>query len=331
MVLQSLSIDYERFGFYSQAEHPFCKDTFLQNSQKLLTSNEPNHQLLPCEAFVAKQYIATGLTLLLAVNSPQQYQNLQRLLLWLGLQVQIVSHEAEQQVLWQTGQYNLLITEFTDSPFLEMTSKPLVDVGVFSLTDDMPHINVEDDPYFKNWSIGKLSHDSTLTELSDTLAPWLRQRQLVESAGAANDEHVPEDNTEYVEDLGEPVITEVARVFLENCANATAFDFSQYVQHQGTVELALFMLGDYTQENHQQLDNLIEAIKAKNISDAQLCISALTLNAKILSASQLQSLCIKWSKLLSGSEVPSSLEKINALLKETRIVLNEIDQYAEAI
>ena len=121
----------------------------------------------------------------------------------------------------------------------------------------------------------------------------------------------------------------------ENSATAShdeaAFDFSQYLTHQGTAELALFMLDDYTQANHQQLDALIEAIKAKNIAEAQLAVAALTLNAKILSAPALQSLCSQWSKLLTGSEIPSSLKKINALLKETRLALTKIDAYAEAI
>ena len=91
------------------------------------------------------------------------------------------------------------------------------------------------------------------------------------------------------------------------------------------------MIDDYTQDNHQQLNILIDAIKARNVEEAKLASAALALNAKILSAAELQSLCTKWSKLLSGTEIPNSLEKINALLKDTRMVLNEIDEYAETI
>jgi len=35
--------------------------------------------------------------------------------------------------------------------------------------------------------------------------------------------------------------------------------------------------------------------------------------------------------LLNGKDTASSLKKVNALLKETRIALNEIDEFAEAI
>lgn len=329
MILQSAELNYDHFGFYSQAEQIFCKETFLQNIKKLLASNKLNNQILPCEPFAVNQYVATELPVLLAIHSPQQYQNLQRLLHWLGLQVQVISHQGAQQALWQTGQYSLLITEFAETALLEMTSKPSVDIGVFSLTEVIPHS--ENNACFEKWHISKLTKESTLAELISALAPWIKQ------IGYANEaEHTNSDlQVEYSEDLDELVITEVAQILTENSANVSndkaVFDFSQYLQHQGTVELALFMLDDYTQDNHQQLDMLIEAIKAKDIDEAQLSLSVLTLNAKILSAQTLQLLCAKWSKLLSGSEIPTSLKKVNALLKDTRIALNEIDAYAEAI
>ena len=351
MVLQSKTLSYERFGFYSQAEHIFCKETFLQNIIKLLANNKQNNQILPCESFVINQYRnqyrASQLPLLLGVQSPQQHQNLQRLLQWLGLQVQVVSHEAAQQTLWKTGQYSLLITEFVETALLEMASSPLVNIGVFSLTDVI--VNTDNSVYFENWHIGKLAKESTLTELIDALSPWLKQKsytggvsgvnEVIEVSGVQRNNGALALKSECLEQADYSdrsngsdyfVITEVAEVYTEN-VNEAAFDFSKYLHNQGTVELALFMIDDYTQDNHQQLDALIEAIKAKNIEEAKLSISALTLNAKILSAQTLELLCIKWSKLLSGTETHSSLETVNTLLKETRIVLNDIDAYAETI
>jgi len=329
MVLQSKELNYERFGFYSQAEQMFCKESFLHNITNLLANNELNNQLFPCEPFAVNQTIATELPLLLAVQSPPQYQNLQRLLLWLGLQVQVVSHEAAQQTLWKTGQYSLLITEFAQTALLEMANKPIVNVGVFSLTDVIPHL--DNNSYFENWHLGKLTKESTLSELIDALTPWLKQENYANEAdNTEKNSDLLVSQTEYSEKSGELVITEVAQVFTENEDDAV-FDFSQYLHNQGTVELALFMIDDYTQDNHQRLDALIDAIKAKNVAEAKLSIAALALNARILSAAELQSLCTKWLKLLSGTEIPSSLEKINALLKDTRMVLNEIDEYAETI
>ena len=330
LVLQNVMLSYERFGFYPQAEQILCKGSFLHNIKTLLASNKSNNQLYPCEQFTNNKYIENGLHVLLAVHSPEHSQNLQRLILWLGFHVQVVAHEAAQKALWQTGEYNLLITEFAESALLEMTSKPLVNIGVFSLSDIIPLS--EDNAYFESWHIDKLTKESTLSELIDGLTPWLKQakRSQNTNSNAKVNERSQELPTDYSEQSEEFVITEVANRFTENKSDVV-FDFSQYLQHQGTAELALFMLDDYTHDNHQQLNMLVEAIKAKNIEEAQIAISALALNAKILSAKELQSLCTKWSKLLTGSEIPSSLKKINALLKETRIALNEIDEYAESI
>lgn len=353
MVLQSKILSYERFGFYAQAEQVFCKDTFIENILKLLASNKTNNQLLACDPFVENQFISTQLPLLLAVNSPQQYQNLQRLLQWLGLQVQVVTHEAAQKTLWKTGRYSILMTEFIGTAFLEMTTKPQIDIGVFSLTDGMPNAN--NNAYFEGWHQGTLDKESTLTELIEALSPWLKPKLNLKKVARLNQKEKPlTDKIENIlrknddislqstlpkqplvltydltaDQADDLVITQVADVYANDNHDAT-FDFSHYLHNQGSVELALFMLDDYCQDNHQQLDVLIEAFKAKRIAEANVSIAALTLNAKILAAPTLEALCKRWTKLLSCSEIPNSLEIINALIKDTRLALNDIDSYAE--
>jgi len=179
MVLQSAQLNFERFGFYSQTEQILCKENLLHDILALLASNDSDNRLLPFELFTTNQYIECELPLLLGVQAPQHSQNLQRLLDWLGFQVQIVASEARQKSLWQTGQYSLLITEFAESALLEMTSKPLIDVGVFSLSEEVPR--PESSKCFEKWHISKLSKESTLAELIDALSPWLKKPQLVES------------------------------------------------------------------------------------------------------------------------------------------------------
>ena len=328
MVLQSAKLSYHTFGFYSQSEQLLCKDNFLQNIQSLLSSEHSDNALYPKALFAENQPTADQLSLLLGVHSPQHAINLYRLLQYLGFQVQVVADEQSQKMLWQTGQYSLLITEFTQSALLEMAQVPVVDIGVFSLTETV--FETKNNATFEHWHQGKLTIESTVAELTATLAPWLKQPQqqpkTVSNIQVNNDDKAILDD----ESSEQFVITEVAQVYSEN-NNDAVFDFSQYLQHQGSVELALFMLDEYTQENHQQLDLLVEAIKAKNIEEAQLAISVLRLNAKILSAPALQSLCVQWSKLLTGNEIPTSLKKINALLKDTRLTLTEIDEYAETV
>ncbi len=330
MVLQSSELNYERFGFYDQGEQIFCKDSFIENILMLLKGDSKTNQLLTSESFVVNETLPTELPLLLAVQSPQNYQNLQRLLHWFGFHVNIVANEYEQEILWKTGVYNILITEFPTSALIKRAGEPNISVGVLSLTDVLPDTNNK--TYFDKWHISQLNFtdEITLTELSEALAPWLKKKRAIKGELALNQLHdcneliLPEDGFDDI------AITEVTQVLTDN-ANAAIFDFAQYLQHQGTVELALFMLDDYAQDNHQQLDALIEAIKEKELEQANASIAALALNAVILSAPRLHLLCTQWSKLLSGVEIPSSLEKVNALLKETRVVLTEIDEYAEAL
>jgi len=326
MLLQSCEFSYEKFGFYTQAEQLFCKETFLKNIVKLLESKCLSNELLSKNYFANKQMMVNDLPLLFGVKSPQLHQNLLRLLCWLGFHVQIVANEFEQSMLWKTGVFSLLVTEFTESALIEMNNKPNVDVGVLTLTDIIPDTNNSE--HFKNWHIGKLNitQNNTLTELYKVFAPWLKPQVedvKLQTFNQSINTTLPALPSQLFEDV---VITEVAQVFLDK-TKEVAFDFSQYLHNQGTAELALFMLDDYTKDNHQQLDLLIESIKEKDIQKAKESILVLTLNAKILSASNLQALCVKWSKLLSGTEIPNSLEKVNALLKDTRVALRDIDKY----
>jgi hypothetical protein len=216
-----------------------------------------------------------------------------------------------------------------------MASKPLVAVAVFSLTDVMP--DAENKAYFADWRIGQLVEQSTLAELRVVLAPWLQYVKSANNTGsslalaekliASVDEDSDEGNNE---DNDDRVITELAATLAED-NNSAVFNFEKYLHHQGSVELALFMLDDYGQDNHQQLDRLIDAIKAKNLAKAQQAIIDLQLNAKVLAAAELEELCTQWSKLLSGNEIPTSLKEVNTLFKATRAALNAIDNYAESI
>ena len=337
MLLQSANANLNESGFYSQAEQLLFKGAFLENIQQLLISEESTNQLFSPAQCQQNNYLASNLIVLVAVKSPQKYQNLQRLLHSLGLQVHVVSHADAQRELWKTGLYNILFTEFTESSLLHMASQPLVEIAVFSLTDDIPHC---EDKYFDNWHIENLVEQPSLTDLSVLLTPWLKgvelpnEQEVLEDDLAENSiENMGEiicENTCVDDDIDESEIPELLAVMTGDNKEAV-FEFSQYLDHQGSVELALFMLDDYSERNHQQLDILIDALKAKDFEKAKSAVVDLQLNAKILAATDLEQLCTQWSKLLNGNDIPSSLKEVNLLLKKTRSALNDIDNYAESI
>jgi hypothetical protein len=335
MILQSAVLNSSDFGFYSQTEQLLFKDTFLQNIKELLVGEANTNLLFSPEQCQQNYYLESALPVVLAVHSPQKYQNLQRLLQWLGLQVHVVSHADAQRELWETGLYYILFTEFADTSLLKMVNQPLVDVAVFSLTDNIPD---SEDEYFDGWHLASLVEQSTLAELSVALAPWLRLIEPLENPEESDlslteevrldiDDNIDESHND--ENYG-GIITELID-FLAEENNEGAFDFSQYLQNQGSVESALFMLDEYTEDNHLQLNLLIDALKAKDFDKAKQSVINLQLNAKILAASELGQLCSHWSMLLSGNDIPSSLKEVNLLLKQTRAELTAIDSYAESI
>ena len=130
----------------------------------------------------------------------------------------------------------------------------------------------------------------------------------------------------YTQTTNQPLIGPLAKDNKE-----AVFDFVQYLHYQGSIELALFMLDDYTQGNHQQLETLIDAIKTKNYDKAKEVIIDLQCNAKILVAAELVQLCSQWLTLLSGNDLPNSVKEMNVLVKETLAALTAIDSYAESI
>jgi hypothetical protein len=335
MILQSAALNSNDFGFYSQTEQLLFKEAFLQNVQELLIGDAHTNLLFSPEQCQQSHYLESALPVILAVHSPQKYQNLQRLLHWLGLQVHVVSHADAQRELWKTGVYSILFTEFAETSLLKMVNQPLVDVAVFSLTDNIPD---SEDKYFDGWHIASLVEQSTLVELSVALAPWLRLIEPLENSEESALSHTEEVRLDIDDNIDESqnnescggIITELIDLLAEE-ENEGAFDFSQYLHNQGSVESALFMLDEYTEDNHQQLNILVDALKAKDFEIAKKSVINLQLNAKILAASVLEQLCSQWSMLLSGNDIPSSLKEVNLLLKQTREELTAIDSYAESI
>ncbi len=339
MILQSSKLNYQKFGFYSQAEQPLCKVELLQNITHLLSASDKNNQLLSANEFQHQGQMTRQLQVLLVVQSPQKYQKMQRLLQWLGLQVQFVCDETSQTRHWQTGRYCLLITEFPETVWLAMTVQPSVPVGVFSLLSVKALSRssaLEKGEYFATWHCGQLTSECSLTELKRNLLPWLKKSSnnnktavvLKKSADKKVDQNLLVD---FSVDEGDLIINEAASSLANEANSDASFDFTRYLEHQGSVELALFMLDDYSQDNHQQLTQLASAIKGKDFDKAKIAVESLQLNAKILAANDLQQLCSQWLHLLNNDKALTELKNINALLKDTQQVLHAVDSYAQTI
>lgn len=342
MVLQAVcsrqQLTAQHLGFYQQAEQPLIKTAVLSNIQALLAGEATSNLGYSAETLQATNFVSYHLQVLLAVNQPAQYQTLQRLLQYLGLQVVFVCTPKSQVTHWKTGRYSILISEFVESAFVEMTVSPAAaistPIGVFSLSTDSADVDIarlaalQEKDAFTHWHYGQLTGDCSLAELQTQLATWLlsnvEQRDERQLVAASNEELA----SSQIRDL---VINEVAASLSKEANYEATFDFSHYLENQGSVELALYMLDEYSQENHQQLSYLAAAISDKNIAQARLAAQYLLLNSKILAADDLQLLAEQWLTLLSEQASFEKLARINDLLADTQQVLHAIDSYAETI
>ena len=110
-----------------------------------------------------------------------------------------------------------------------------------------------------------------------------------------------------------------------------SFNFERYLKHQGSAELAIFMLDEYTSENILLVKELSQAVAVHDGKKADDIIQALLVNARILAAENLLHLCQQWHTLLTTQGLDSCEKLQMVLLSKTKQAVDEISQHAAAI
>jgi hypothetical protein len=107
----------------------------------------------------------------------------------------------------------------------------------------------------------------------------------------------------------------------------TCFDVALYIKHQGTVELAMYMLDEYLESNDESFTELCHAIKVKNKPSAEQAIMVLMQNARILAADKLIALTLQ----LENSIAKQAFDKVAEVLLVTQYELTVIKKYSNSI
>ncbi|ALO33531.1 hypothetical protein CMT41_01440 [Colwellia sp. MT41] len=282
-----------------------------------------------CTALAAK-YIAMPIEVLLAVKSPNKYQRLQQLLQAMGLQTTFVSCELMLQENWQSGRFAVLLTEINCQAFThfmvdegDKTSENLaLKRGVFSLDSSVVLANKTE--AYAHWLVGELTANSSIDDLIIAMQPWLNEQ--VSDAFSSNNKSqvIPVKSFAFSDQQAESTLS-------ATMADSPSFNFDRYVQHQGTAEIALYMLEEYTAENSELVAQLSQAFTMNDDKNVALAIQALGVNGKILAAEYLLQLCQRWQTLLSNQELDNSAQRQINLLSKTKQAVQAISQDAEAI
>jgi len=316
--------------------------TFTFSIPLAITRNQPKTLLtiLPLPNFLptlentcvtlADKYLAMPIKVLLAVKDPEKYERLQQILQSIGLQITFVSSKLLLQKNWKSGRFAVLMTELECQPFtsfkVDKDVKPSAEMnlprGVFSLSDftDIKRQFVR----YPHWFIGKLTADSSVDELIAALLPWLKEKPR-NSRVTTSSAKINEDD---VNDKGNGVHNGSPSTLSQQ---PLSFDFERYLKHQGSVELAIFMLEEYTTENCELVKALSEIFVTNDTHKAKAIIQTLLMNSKILAADNLLYLCQTWQKLLITSGLDNTKQEQVTLLNQTKDRVTEVRKDAKAI
>lgn len=281
-------------------------------------------------AILATKYLAIPIEVLLAVQDPIRYQRLQKLLQAMGLQITFVSCELMLEKNWHSGRFTVLLTEIDTLVFSTFmvgegeknSVQRSLARGVFSLASSVDLSNKSEG--YAHWLVGELNANSSVDDLISAMQPWLKEQvgseftlgnkaQLISEKALALAEH------------------QVRGTVAEAMADSPSFNFEHYLQHQGSAELAFYMIEEYTTENNELVEKLTRAFNRNDTNNAKIAIQALQINAQILAADNLLNLCQYWHKLFSSQGLDNSAQVQVMLLSKTKQAVQAISQYADII
>lgn len=279
---------------------------------------------------LAAKYLVMPIEVLLAVKSPEKYQRLQQLLQGMGLQITFVSCELILQQHWQSGRFSILITEIDCQPFTGFTidegeeDSATVGIirGVFSL-GSLVDIRTKSEGY-SHWMLGELSAESIVSELVTAMKPWIKEKNRRSFTPKEQVTQIISSN----DNIG--VVAEDELV-LASLNQVHSFNFERYLKHQGSAELAIFMLDEYTSENILLVEELSQAFTVNDFKKADAVIKALLVNGRILAADHLLQLCQHWQTLLTTHGLDNNEKVQITLLSKTKQAVDEISQHAVTI
>ncbi|MDG1752748.1 MAG: hypothetical protein P8I03_13985 [Thalassotalea sp.] len=323
-------------GFFEYTDSPCESLAFIEYLAKFIKTERTNNLLIPAEVFSQHRFSSTQVEVLLAVESPEKYQQLSRLLYWLGLQVHVVCQAETMQSYWQTGRYLVLMSEFQSSPFIEMKVGKNVSRGVFSLAKTPFNKPTKKElAYTQSWHLEHVINLLDIQYLIKIFSPWLKEKQLVLSPERKEkiSRKIPtivektDNKTGSVKanDNEDKLSNVDSLVAVQGVELHQAFDLNLYAIHQGSPELAVFMLDDYVAEINDAITAIPIAIKDKAFSSALEHAAEIEKLTTILAAKDLNESAKALTVALNKKAVPEVNAKLKLLTQQYQ-VLNEFVQ-----
>jgi len=326
MVLQStFDQKFHKYGFFADTDGPVENSCFKQQLKTFIDGKQADNLLIEPEIFNRHRFVQNQVEVLIAIEHPQQQQQLLRLLHWLGLQVQVVSQEQSLLKHWQSGRYLLLITEFDYSPYIELEVGKNIQRAIFTLGKKTFKKNNAVTKLTKHWSQACMPNFLDIDALVKVFSPWLKTKQfaLIKEKTASEIKKLPIASRNKVSDEASINLSTSA----VNIENEAVFDLLAYAQNQGSPELAVIMLDDYLIEITLGIDAIAIAIDKQQTSEALKEIQNIIIIAQTMAATDLLLICQELKALLTAKQFEQAKLKHQQLsLEQERMTL-----FAQAI
>lgn len=309
-----MNTPYHKVGLYNQASMPLCQESFQIQILELLASEALDNKLIDADVLSQHQYQLTKVEVLLAVLVPEEHQLLIRILQWLGLQVHVVSQPVAMAKYWQSGRYLLLISEFTQSPFVMLSTGGNIQRGIFTFNDilfDTPTGNILNAT--KHWKVSTLPNVLDIKALVTLLKPWLKSKieiinNTVKTANANAKIH--QSFNEFISDTNllneeDEEYLNYSKLFTTNAnelEKSNILDMEKYAFNQGSSELAAYMIDEYISDIDNAILALEQALKSctfeRMIKPSQVILKL----SNVMAASDLKSACEVFITLLNNKK-----------------------------
>ncbi|TPH15546.1 hypothetical protein [Litorilituus lipolyticus] len=274
--------------------------------------------------------VVSVVEVLLASKNPQDYINLYAQLHWLGCHVHVVTQVEHLQQYWQSGCFSIVITEFDLAP-LQSINKSLQTISATRALLSLSGNKVTQKNWPKEWLVETINRDISVETLSELLMPWFKREKVTKNSKKVANQNINERPTNKAKFAEKADSIKVADDCSSEHLKANVFDLNRYIHHQGSAELAFYMLDEYLGDNQRYFSTLSEAMAKQDMEQAQASVDELMVNAKILASLELQHLCEHWNQLIASDLKTVKPTLITKLLSKTKQAINSIMHSAQQL
>ncbi|MDO7084082.1 hypothetical protein WNY51_11035 [Pseudocolwellia sp. AS88] len=347
-VMQSpINPRYHKQGVYNQISTPLMENSFLNQLDKLLKSNARDNLLIDAEVLSQYEYLPTRVEVLLAVSAPEEHQLLINILQWLGLHVHVVSQPQAMLQSWQSGRYLVLLSEFSQSPYIMLSTGKNIQRGVFTFKSelfDKPTGRLNNT--IKHWKVSTLPNILDIKALVTLLEPWLKSQVAAVKQSNSSVKVIapqPQSYDEFLNDSNK--LDDADKEYLNhfqllnpnieieqgNDLQSDILDMEKYALNQGSSELAAYMLDEYLDDIGNAIANIETATHAQSINDMQKPTRIILKLSEVMGANNLNSEIKEVKELLNDDLNNSDFSRFTEYTVKLRSHLKALKKFSDAI